>query len=78
MGDVLTIQGQTVKFPFKCRAFYHFCPYFSTCPFLKSGRPTPIKIIFSNLLRTDLLIHKVYVFEVENWGLWTQEAFKIG
>ena len=28
-----------------------------------------MKIIFSKLVRTDILLHKVYSFEVENCGL---------
>ena len=62
MGAILTIQGQTVKVPFsKPWEVQHVqvLSYFSTCSFLKSGKPTPIKIIFLKLTTTDLLLHKV-------------------
>ena len=36
-----------------------FCPYFSTCPSLKSGTLTPIKILFLQLKKIDLVPHKV-------------------
>ena len=39
-------------------SIFHFCPYFHLCS-LKSGRHTPIKIIFSKLTRTDLLLPKI-------------------
>ena len=55
--------------PWEIWHFSSFLPYFSTCPFLKSGRPTPIKIIFSELTRTDLLLDKVEGFELENCRL---------
>ena len=35
-----------------------------------------MKIIFSKLARTDLLLHKVYSFEVENGGL--RKHLKLG
>ena len=35
-----------------------------------------MKIIFSQLARTDLLLHKVYSFEVENCGL--RKHLKLG
>ena len=60
MGGVLTIKGQTVKIPLQSPG------KLSISPSLKSGRPTPIKIIFSKLTRTDLLLHNVKGFEVEN------------
>ena len=72
MGDVLTIQGKMVKILLKSPgklSIFQFCSYFSTCPSLKSGRPTLIKIIFLKLTRTDLFFHKVWGFEVENCGL---------
>ena len=34
---------------------------FFTCPSLKSGFPTPIKIIFLKLLRIGLSFHKVWL-----------------
>ena len=72
MGGVLTIQGQTVTIPLQSPgkwSIFQFCPYFPTCPFLQSGKPTPIKVIFTKLTRTDLLLRKVWRFEVENSGL---------
>ena len=72
MGDALTIQGQIVKIPLQSPeklGIFHFCPYFSTCFFLTSGRPTSIKIIFSKLIRTGILLQKVLDVDVENCGL---------
>ena len=68
MGDVITIQGQMVKIPLQSPGklgIFQFCPYCSTCSSLKSGRPTPIKIIFSKLTRTQLLLHKVKVLKLK-------------
>ena len=79
MRDVLTIQGHTVKFPFKALgnwAFFQFCPYFYACLSLKSGKSTSMKVIFSKLTRTDLLLHNVKNFEVENCGL--RKHLKLG
>ena len=62
IGDVLTIQGHTVKnSPSKLWEIEHFpvLPLFFHLPSLKPGKTTPIKIIFSKLTRTDLLRHKV-------------------
>ena len=76
---ILTIQGQTVKIPLQSpgkSSIFQFCPYFSTCLSLKSGKLTPIKIILSKLIRIDLLLHKVLSFEVENCGL--RKHLKLG
>ena len=62
IGGVLTIQGQTVKIPLQSPgklSIFLVLYLFSTCPSLKSLKPSPIKIIFSKLTRTDLLLHKV-------------------
>ena len=37
-------------------------PYFSTRSFLKSGGPTPTKIMFLKLARQGLYSHKVFIF----------------
>ena len=79
MGTVLTIQGQTVEIPPKSPGKLSIVlvfPYFSTCPSLKSGRPSLIEILFSKLTRTDLLSHKVLGLEVENCGL--RKHLKLG
>ena len=72
MGGVLTIQGQMVEIPLQSPgklSIFQFCLYFSTCPSLKSGKSTPIKILFSKLGRIDLLPHTVYSLGVQNCGL---------
>ena len=72
MGDVLTIQGQMVEIslqsPGKLSIFLVLF-LSSTCPSLKSGTPTPIKILYSKLKWIDLSSHEVYILEVENCGL---------
>ena len=68
-GSVFTIQGQMVEIPLQSPGklnIFQFCPYVSTYPSLKSGTPTPIKILFSKLTRIDLSSHKVYSLEVES------------
>ena len=79
MGDVLTIQGQTVKIPLQSPGKLGIFPVLSIffhLSSLKSGRPIPIKIIFSKFTRTELLLHKVWGFEVENCGL--RKLLKLG
>ena len=79
MGDVLTIQGQMVKIPLQSPGKLGIFPVlslFSTCTSLKSGRPIHIKIIFSKLTMTDLLLHKVWGFQVEKCGF--RKHLKLG
>ena len=62
MGGVLTIQGQTVEIFLQSPGNLSI---FQSCPSLKSGRPTPIKIIFSKLTRTVLLLTKFRVLKLK-------------
>ena len=55
--DFLTLQEQVVEIPLQSPeklSIFQFFPYFSTCPSLKSGTLTPMKILFSKLTRIDL------------------------
>ena len=71
MGGVLRIEANIVKIPLQSpgkESIVTVVSLFSTRPSLRSGRPTPINIIFSRLTRIDILLNKVYGFEVENCG----------
>ena len=49
---------------------------FSTCPSLKSGTPTPIKILFPKLKRIDLLPHGVESLQIKKCSL--RKHLKLG
>ena len=80
MGDALTIQGQTVKVPLQSLgklSIFQFCPYFSNCLSIKSGKPNPIEIIYFFKINKDRSI-TAQSFLFSSWKLWTEEAFEIG
>ena len=65
IGEVLTIQGQMVKIPFQSPGKLGIFPVLSLFFHLslpKIWQARPIKIIFSKLTKTDLLLHKTLEF----------------
>ena len=67
MGSILTIQRQMIKIPLQSpgkMSIFQFLPYFSTCPSLKSGTPTPIKILFFEFIKDRSI--SLQISEIKN------------
>ena len=79
MKGVLTIQGQMVKIPLQSPGRLGIFPVLSLFFHLslpKISQAHPIKILFSKLTITDLLLHKVWGFQVKNCGF--RKHLKLG